>query len=151
MSETICPSFTVVKDGVFFFSRRVPKELKSHYLSPRIAYSLRTTSAKIAEARARRAADQLDEYWYHLRSQEVALPGKHMLRQKQKRGTTVSLYAPAASDSSVFLSEAVSIYLQQKGRGRPVEPPPLKWSVPIVGKTEDLRWPLRDPSPKRLS
>lgn len=120
MSETISPTFTFLKDGVFYFSRRIPKELKSHYTSPRIAYSLRTRSAKIAESRSRRAADQLDEYWYHLRSQEVALPGKHMLRQQQKGGTTVSLYTPAASDSSVLLSEAVSIYLQQKGRGRPV-------------------------------
>ena len=31
------------------------------------------------------------------------------------------------------------------------EPPPLKWSDPIVRKTEDQRWPLRDPSLKRLS
>jgi hypothetical protein len=34
---------------------------------------------------------------------------------------------------------------------RHVEPPPLKWSDPIVRKTEDQRWPLRDPSLKRLS
>jgi transposase-like protein len=32
-----------------------------------------------------------------------------------------------------------------------LEPPPLKWSAPIVRKAEDLRWPLRDQSPKRLS
>ena len=31
------------------------------------------------------------------------------------------------------------------------ERPPLKWSDPIVRKTEDQRWPLRDPSLKRLS
>ena len=31
------------------------------------------------------------------------------------------------------------------------EPPPLKWSAPIVRKAEDQRWRLRDPSPKRLS
>ena len=31
------------------------------------------------------------------------------------------------------------------------EPTPLKWSDPIVRKTEDQRWPLRDPSLKRLS
>ena len=31
------------------------------------------------------------------------------------------------------------------------EPPPLKWSAPIVRKAEDHRWLLRDPSPKRLS
>jgi TRAP-type C4-dicarboxylate transport system substrate-binding protein len=32
-----------------------------------------------------------------------------------------------------------------------IEPPPLKWSAPIVRKAEDQRWPLRDLSLKRLS
>ena len=73
MSETISPTFTFVKDGIYYFSRRIPSELRRHCTSPRIAYSLRTRSAKIAEARARRAADQLDEYWYHLRSRDAKL------------------------------------------------------------------------------
>lgn len=54
------PTFTFVDDGIFYFSRRIPHELKPHCTSPRIAYSLRTRSPKIAEARARRAANQLD-------------------------------------------------------------------------------------------
>ena len=33
----------------------------------------------------------------------------------------------------------------------PAEPPPLKRSAPIVRKVWAQRWPLRDPSPKRLS
>ncbi|WP_254441748.1 DUF6538 domain-containing protein [Ruegeria sp. HKCCA0370] len=74
MSETISRPFTFIKDGVFYFSRRIPKELRNHYTSPRITYSLRTKSPKIAEARARRAADQLDEYWYHLRCRDAKLP-----------------------------------------------------------------------------
>jgi hypothetical protein len=32
MSETISPTFTFVKDGVFYFSRRIPKELLRHYV-----------------------------------------------------------------------------------------------------------------------
>ena len=39
----------------FILSRRIPKELRRHYTSPRIAYSLRTRSAKVADARARKA------------------------------------------------------------------------------------------------
>lgn len=50
MSETISPTFTFVKDGVYYFSRRIPKELLRHYSSPRIAFSLRTRSARVAEA-----------------------------------------------------------------------------------------------------
>ena len=120
MSETISRPFTFVKDGVFYFSRRIPKELRNHYTSPRIAYSLRTKSPKIAEARARRAADQLDEYWYHLRCRDVELPGKHMLRLQRATGAEVVDQPLVFSSSSVLLSEAVGIYLQLKGKGRPV-------------------------------
>ncbi len=120
MSETISPTFTFVKDGVFYFSRRIPKELRRHYTSPRIAYSLRTRSAKVADARARKAADQLDDYWFYLRSQDAQMPGKHMLRF----GTAAidgSASMPNASVSSfILLSEAVEVYLQQKGKGRPL-------------------------------
>lgn len=119
MSETISRPYTFVKDGVFYFSRRIPQELRQHYTSPRIAYSLRTKSPRIAEARARRAADQLDEYWYHLRCQIKELPGKHMQRLK---GATLpdGPEQQPASAASIKLSEAVSIYLQLKGRNRPV-------------------------------
>ncbi|WP_338049623.1 DUF6538 domain-containing protein [Roseovarius indicus] len=54
MSETISRPFTFVKDGIFYFSRRISKELRCHYTSSRIAFSLRTRSAKIAETRARK-------------------------------------------------------------------------------------------------
>ncbi len=37
------------------------------------------------------------------------------------------------------------------GKWRGDEPPPLKWSAPMIRKAEDQRWPLKDPSPKRLS
>lgn len=121
MSETISRPYTFTKDGVFYFTRRIPKELKQHYTSPRIAYSLRTKSPKIAETRARRAADQLDEYWYHLRQRNTQLPGKHMLRDQQNNaevGTSQS--SVVVSSSSVLLSEAVRIYLTQKGQGKSV-------------------------------
>lgn len=121
MSETISRPFTFVKDGVFYFTRRIPNELKRHYTSPRIAYSLRTRSPRIAEARARRAADQLDEYWYHLRSQDTQLPGMHMLRMQKAVGADTSGPLPVpVSSSSVLLSEAVGIYLTQKGKGKSV-------------------------------
>jgi hypothetical protein len=119
MSETKSPTFTFAKDGVFYFSRRIPRELRRHYSSPRIAYSLRTKSEKLAEARARRAADQLDEYWYHLRTHDADLPGKHMLRLQSDLKVLSPAGLTTPSSLSVVLSEAVSIYLLQKGKGRP--------------------------------
>lgn len=120
MTGTISPTFTFVKDGVFYFSRRIANELKRHYTSPRIAISLQTRSAKFAEARAGRAADQLDEYWYHLRSRDAELPGKHMLRLQQVAGAAATDQLPAVASSSVLLLEALAIYQRLKGDGRPV-------------------------------
>ena len=120
MSETISRPYTFVKEGFFYFSRRIPKELRGHYTSPRIAYSLRTKSPRIAEARAKRAADQLDEYWFHLRCRDAKLPGKHMLRLPQTRTESIGATPHVSSSSFVLLSEAVGIYLQLKGKSRPV-------------------------------
>jgi hypothetical protein len=40
MSETISCPLTFTKDGVFYFSRRIPKELKHHYsLGSHIRYA----------------------------------------------------------------------------------------------------------------
>lgn len=120
MSGTISPTFTFVKDGVFYFGRRIANELKRHYTSPRIAYSLRTRSAKIAEARAGRAADQLDGSWSHLRSRDGELPGKHLLRLGARecaadplsmRATGLLLQPPIAAargDMTVVQRHAVS-------------------------------------------
>ncbi|WP_371156977.1 DUF6538 domain-containing protein [Jannaschia sp. 2305UL9-9] len=109
--------FSLTKNGIFYFERRVPTDLLKHYDTRKISYSLRTRSVRIAEARARRAADQLDGYWYHLRSKDADLPGKHRLRM---RAAPNGAAPEAPLSDSVTLSEAVSVYLKQKGHGRPV-------------------------------
>lgn len=119
MSETKSLTFTFVKDGVYYFSRRIPSVLLRHYSSPRIAYSLRTRSEKIAESRARRADDQLDEYWFHLRSHDDQLPGKYMLRLQSIASVSSERDPVLASPYSVLLSEADTIYIELKGKGRP--------------------------------
>lgn len=120
MSEYISAPHTFTKDGIFYFRRRVPVELRRHYSSPKISYSLRTRSARVAAARAVRAASQLDEYWYHLRCRDGDLPGKHMLRmgvagpgQQQVGGGGVNI-------DCMRLSEAVVTYLRLKGEGKGV-------------------------------
>jgi hypothetical protein len=111
-----------VKDGVYYFCRRVPNDLQQHYTSPKISYSLRTSSVVIAASRAQRAAQKLDEYWYHLRVQNSDLPGKHMLRLVKNgaavHSSTMRVVAPTAA--TLKLSEAVGVYLRLKGQGRPV-------------------------------
>lgn len=87
MLETKSAPFTFVKQGIYYFSRRVPSDLSHHYTADRICYSLRTKSAIVANSRAQRAAQQLDEHWYHLRLLEVDLSGKHLLRNQGGNGS----------------------------------------------------------------
>ncbi|WP_368484299.1 DUF6538 domain-containing protein [Pseudooceanicola sp. HF7] len=110
-------SFT--KRGIFYFERRVPSDLKQHYSSGKICYSLRTKSAPVAASRAQRAAQRLDEYWYYLRVQDQDLPGKHLLRRKENM-QVATVVASEPDSPSVTLSEAVGIYLRLKGAGRPL-------------------------------
>lgn len=89
--------FTLAIDSMFHFGRHIPSELKCHYTSPRIAFSLRTRSPRIAEARAMKTAEQLAEFRYDLRSQNQKLPARHMLRQQASSAAEATTQALAAS------------------------------------------------------
>lgn len=124
MLETKTAAFTFVKNGIYYFSRRVPRDLSEHYLSPRISYSLRTRSNSIANSRAVRDAQALDEYWYHLRLKSRRLPGQSRLRL-QADAATGSSYTPTPQaqheqTATVTLTEAVEIYLRLKGKGKAI-------------------------------
>ena len=60
MLATKSNSYTFQKDGVWYFSRRVPADLRRHYSTGRIAYSLKTKSIRDARVRAMSDAAKLD-------------------------------------------------------------------------------------------
>lgn len=62
-------SYLFQKSGVFYFVRRVPRDLEAHHCTNRISFSLRTRSAAAAAARARDLAARLDRQWNDLRFQ----------------------------------------------------------------------------------
>lgn len=122
MAENRPVPHAFIKCGIYYFVRRVPSDLRHHYTSSKISYSLRTRSVVVAASRANRAAQKLDEYWYHLRVSASDLPGKHMLRIV---GTVVGAGAQVQASNgdaaeTLKLSEAVVIYLRLKGADRPV-------------------------------
>ncbi|SER75676.1 Phage integrase family protein [Tranquillimonas rosea] len=119
MLETKTAAFTFVKQGIYYFSRRVPNDLRHHYTTSRVMFSLRTKSVAVAASRATRAAQKLDEHWYHLRIQEVDLPGRHLLRSTFGQGAASAAESVQHAEDAVTLSEAVSIYLRLKGKNRP--------------------------------
>ena len=117
MLEYKSAPFTFRKDGIFYFARRVPSDLLHHSSSDKISYSLRTRSSPVAAARATQAACKLDEYWFHLRSQEAELPGKHLLRAGLARPRNRA-ETDAVTADVLTLSEAVVTYLRLKGHGK---------------------------------
>lgn len=117
MSEYQSAPFTFKKEGIYYFSRKVPVDLRRHYSSAKISYSLRTRSKSVATARATQAACKLDEFWFHLRSQDAELPGKHMLRHGLGRPLTAPETNPVNTDV-LKLSEGVMTYLRLKGQGK---------------------------------
>ena len=56
MPEYQTVPFTFVKQGVFYFTRKVPTDLRDHYTSVKISFSLRTRSSAVARARALKAS-----------------------------------------------------------------------------------------------
>jgi len=72
-------TFTFRKGGVFYYSRRVPSDLRNHYSKPRIVQSLRTRSPAIAEKASLILTSRLEEYWLNLRVKKFQLPAAHLL------------------------------------------------------------------------
>ena len=57
----------------------MPADLRRHYRTGRIAYSLRTKSIRDARVRAMSDAAKLDRHWHILRISSDDLSGKHLL------------------------------------------------------------------------
>jgi len=98
------------KSSGYYFVRRVPSDLIHPYRSSRVNYSSRTRSVRLASARARVAADKLDDYWYHLRVQTAEIPALHLLHEKPKSGVDLK------DDLSPTLIGGLDVYLRLKSK-----------------------------------
>ena len=107
--------YTFNRGGYYYFTRRVPTDLKKHYLRPRIVQGLNTKCASTAKTRALVAAAKLDEYWSHLRMTDLKLMGQHILRS-HSLGEAEKTYV--SSTQQISLSEALKTYLTIKGKGK---------------------------------
>ena len=107
--------YTFNRGGYYYFTRRVPSDLKQHYLCPRIVQGLNTKCFSTAKKRASVAASKLDEYWSHLRMTDYNLIGQHLLKSDSLVKTPVLVDDPA---QVIALSEALQTYLSIKGKGK---------------------------------
>ena len=113
MRSVIYPSFVYVKRGIFYFGRRVPKDVQRFYGSPKVVLSLRTKSVRKAERQAQRIAAKLEEQWDLLRL--VHLEG----RVGNNRVEVPASQSPLVVNTTPPLTKAAEIYLAGKGSHRP--------------------------------
>jgi len=112
--QTTSAPFSFRKDGVWYFSRRVPKDVRDHYRVSRITYSLRTRSASQARARALAAAAKLDQHWHFLRMGAEDLPGRHLMVSAEVEVPTKPA-SPSPTELGPTVREAGELYLRLKG------------------------------------
>jgi hypothetical protein len=108
---------TFIRNGYYYFSRRVPSDLRDHYSHHRIVQGLRTKSAHKAKVQANIAAAKLDAYWSQIRLAKSEVIGMSLVRRVSTSGLEVDELQ--SQTDCPFLLDALEIYLQHKGKGRP--------------------------------
>jgi len=74
--------FIHTERDVYYFSKHVPKDIRSHYKRDRIVICLKTKSQfEFATSRACKSLIQrLEDYWMSLRLSTLSIPAKHLLK-----------------------------------------------------------------------
>ncbi|WP_135079431.1 DUF6538 domain-containing protein [Terasakiella sp. SH-1] len=105
------PKYIFKKRRIFYFTRRVPKDVRSHYTTDRIVLSLRTRSITVARIEATNLAAKLDDHWLLLRRRMYSDPFERFMHVKEA--------IEIAKSNAPTFSEAKDIYLKVKEVGRP--------------------------------
>ena len=101
--------YVYARDSIYYFNRRIPKDLQRHYRCDRIVVSLHTKSPHAAKTKSVTLAAQLDEEWLTLRWRQKDNPLRRLLGDEE--------YEPS---NAPLISEAKNIYLHSKKKSRPL-------------------------------
>ena len=107
--QTISIPYTFNRDGHYYFTRRVPKDLAHHYSRVRIVECLRTTSARQAKMQAQQANAKLEAYWASLRVVHASTP--RFCNLFDAPATPVSCAETKRIDHQPDLMQALQLYL----------------------------------------
>ncbi len=100
-----CPKYTYRKDGVYYFSKAVPKDLRDLYAKPRIVKCLGTRSPQSARFVSKAMLAKLEDYWLGIRLKRMEVPAAELL-----------VHARSAYSSELpLMSDALEAYIQIKG------------------------------------
>ena len=95
------------RDGIYYYVRRVPHDLTSHYDVKRLCFSLKTKSASAAIRASKSINQRLEDYWLGLRLQNMDIPAIQVVKSSD-----------AVANDSLLMTEACELYLRLKSVGR---------------------------------
>ena len=75
--------YVYARDSIYYFNRRIPKDLQRHYRCDRIVVSLHTKSPHAAKTKSVTLAAQLDEEWLTLRWRQKDNPLRRLLGDEE--------------------------------------------------------------------
>ena len=78
MVDHLNVSYLYKKRGVYYFSKRVPSDVRSYYKNDRIVICLRTKSNVSAIRSSKSLYQKLDDYWTSIRLTKMQVPAEHM-------------------------------------------------------------------------
>ena len=112
MSQTVSQNhaYLIRRNGIYYFSRRVPSDLQTRFNKERVTISLRTRSFNKAEKSAEALSDRLERYWDGLRLE--------VFHAKELGLSLVASNSARKTDEFVSLDTAVETYLKLKSDGR---------------------------------
>ena len=96
-------NYVSCRAGIYYYIRRVPYDVRQHYASKRLSFSLKTKSYAGALRAAQSVTQRLEDYWLGLRLQDMDIPAIHLVRTNHE------------DDSSPVMLDAVENYLRIKG------------------------------------
>ena len=112
MSQTVSQknTYLIRRNGIYYFSRRVPSDLQTRFNKKRVTISLRSRSFNKAEKSAEALSDRLERYWDGLRLEVF-----HTKELGLKFSGAIDA-SPNEVHSSI--SDALELCIRLKGAGR---------------------------------
>ena len=102
------PTYLERRDGVYYFVRRIPLDVRKYYRRHRIRQSLRTKSEARAMRMVSSMSQRLEDYWLGLRLQDLDVPSIELVRAAD----------PNQPNCGFELTDALDLYLRLKSDGR---------------------------------
>ena len=103
-------AYLIRRNGIFYFSRRVPADVRSRFNKDRVIVSLHTRSLPKAQRSAAALSDRLERYWDSIRLE--------VFHTRELGLSLVQEFEADRSSASVSIEDALNSYLRLKGTGR---------------------------------